>query len=94
MQRIINELEDRLRSAEQDRRDHKSDPDVVQRELLGYWRGINDALFAVRAEMKKEPPIVALSKMTDQRDRLLTYLRSIENATKEMIEAHEVLSRD
>lgn len=91
---IVNALEERLRGAEADRRDHKSDPDVVQRELLGYWRGINDALFAVKAELAKEPSAVALKKVCDERDRLRSYLRQVAHDTREMIEADEMFSRE
>ena len=45
---IIRELEDRIRHAEANERDHKSDPAIVRRELAGYTRGLRDALFVAK----------------------------------------------
>ena len=52
---IIRELEDRIRHAEANERDHKNDPAIVRRELAGYTRGLKDALFVVAGEQKRGP---------------------------------------
>ena len=52
MRSIIKMLEDRIRGAEQDAHDHKSDPAIIKRELAAYIRGLKDALFVVSGEGK------------------------------------------
>lgn len=47
MDDVIKDLEDRIRGAQAKERHHKDDSDVVRRELAGYTRGLQDALFAV-----------------------------------------------
>ena len=51
---VIKALEDRIKDAEADERDHKDDPDVIRRELAGYTRGIKDALFTVHIWANKD----------------------------------------
>lgn len=48
---IIAELQKRIRAAEAAERDHKGDSPLYRRELMGYTRGLKDALFVV-SDMK------------------------------------------
>lgn len=47
-ERIVAELEHRIKGAEADCRDHQDDPEIVQRELAGYLRALKDVAFAIR----------------------------------------------
>jgi len=44
---LVRELEDRIRGARANERDHKDDTLAVRRELAGYTRGLKDALFVI-----------------------------------------------
>ena len=49
---------------------------------------------AFRKEIAKRPGEKELQRLQEQNDRLLTYLQSLARGAKEMLDAHEVLSRD
>jgi hypothetical protein len=43
---FVEDVKDRIRAAKASERDHKSNAPVIRRELAGYTRGLNDALYS------------------------------------------------